>query len=228
MKETPIIYAPPMVKAILTGQKTMTRRTTGLEKINENPDDWDDVRRCDKHNAWLFRQSKTGNLHYVICPYGGVGDRLWVRETWRPENYLIPTQTCLVEYKAGGTVEKPCPKADYDKLWRTNDRTPLWRPSIHIYRWASRINQEITEVRVERLQEITIEDAFAEGINDNYAKQNNLLPLNFEKNDLIYCRHIYYFMVLWDSINAKRGYGWDKNPFVWVIETKTMGVNQNE
>ena len=90
-----------------------------------------------------------------------------------------------------------------------------WRPSIFMPRWASRILLEITEVRAERLQEITEEDAVAEGVKSYYTLPSGETTAR------------YHFSVLWDSLNAKCGYGWDKNPWVWVISFKLMGQLTN-
>jgi hypothetical protein len=120
------------------------------------------------------------------CPYGQPGDRLWVRETHN---------TC---------GEKP--------FYRADGEMPLewkWSPSVFMPRWASRITLEITAVWVERLKDITIEDAQAEGIT----------PLGTEGDSR---RWRAGFRELWDSLNAKRGYGWDANPWVWVISFKRV------
>lgn len=129
--------------------------------------------------------------------------RLWVRETWYPR---------CADAKDYGTDEIIY-RADYGGTGGCVFR-PSWNPSIFMPRWASRITLEVTGVRAERVQDITEEDAKAEGV---------ILHGGWNANDTEYA--INYrggFSRLWDSINAKRGYGWDKNPWVWVIEFKRL------
>ena len=179
MKEHPIIFSTDMVRAILDGKKTMTRR------VIKNPERYEHIRECD-----------------FCCPYGQVGDRLWVRET------LVITGGRGSEYVAY--------KADGYELDK-GIFPEKWRPSIFMPRWASRITLEITEVRVERVQEITEEDAIKEGIcvvdntEDGIYSSPNYPDI-----------HRDIFMYLWDSLNTKRGYGWEVNPWVWVIEFKRV------
>ena len=134
------------------------------------------------------------------CPYGQPGDNLWVRETWSciGAEHVKPSEIALgypVQYKAD----------DPTKNWRVEK----WRPSIFMPRWASRFNLEIKGIRVERLQAITEADVIAEGAARRWPGPG---PEPY-KRDLV---GVYAY--LWDSINAKRGYGWNTNPYVWVIE----------
>ena len=188
--EKPILFSTPMVKAIIAGKKTMTRRVI-KDKVFQQ---WQDVgfssdfiKRPD--NNWIEK-----------CPYGQVGDILWVRETWNmlPANDRagIPTDYW---YRADDKSENP------------DDR---WRPSIFMPRVAARLFLKVTNIRVERLRDITEEDAIAEGVLWNRAKKINEL----EKSNNIINNAKTLFMRLWDSINSKRGYGWDINPWVWVVE----------
>jgi len=138
----------------------------------------------------------------TACPYGQVGDRLWCKETWFP-NHL--------DWRERHNISDVDYKADYDGRGSFyEDGDPSWRPSIFMPRWASRIDLEITDIRVERLQEIISGDCLAEGIlascDDGIGVQGMELDYKFSK--------------LWDSLNAKRGYSWESNPFVWVIEFK--------
>ena len=187
MKEHPIIFSGAMVRAILDGRKTQTRR------VVKNIDESDIIRRTP------FAESGYETTHgrSIVCPYGVPGDQLWVRETWAMSGYN------RVEYRAF-----PADGTDFRCVMG-------WRPSIHMPRKYSRILLEVTGVRVERLQEITVEDALAEGISEHdiqrISKRNRKLP-----GDLL------IFSNLWDSINAKRGYGWDTNPFVWCVTFKRI------
>lgn len=201
MAEKPILFSGEMVRAILDGRKTMTRRTRGLNRFNGQPDRW----RIEG-NMMAF----DGGFDYVKtspCPYGRPGDLLWVRETWRPftANGSIDA---AVQYRADSKIEQVSMTVDY--INRFPESPDRWRPSIFMPRWASRITLEVTAVRVERLQDISEEDAMAEGIS----------PIT---DSLSNCNgSVYYFRSLWDSINSKRGYGWDVNPFVWVVEFRMV------
>ena len=175
MKERPILFNGPMVRAILDGRKTQTRRVVKPQPETKPHNGVDD--------KWFSEYSDIKNLGFLkhTCPFGQPGDRLWVREAFTeyPQKGLL--------YKADGCNKK------LGVWWG-------WRPSIHMPRRASRIKLEVTDVRVERLQNISEEDIYAEGIDTN-------------SHD---------FMELWDSINAKRGHGWDANPFVWVVEFRRV------
>ena len=128
------------------------------------------------------------------CPYGAPGDKRWVRETWRDDSFDWEW----------GTRQQIAYRADGDN----GDHT--WRPSIHMPRWASRITLEVTGAGAERVQDITPEDVVAEGVS---------LDGLCDYPAWIFSNAIYeQFRELWDSPNAKRGYGWDSNPWVWVLE----------
>jgi hypothetical protein len=196
VKERPILFSGEMVRAILDGNKIQTRRVivpqppSLTEGVIFNPSAFA------PDYGWYFRPYGG----HAKCPYGQPGDRLWVRETWC--NIMKDGLRPEIHYKAD--AERPYIE-DYDPSeWK-------WRPSIHMPRCASRINLLITNIRVERVQDISEEDAKAEGV----------VPTISEAlwNDPIFT-HLYRwpFALLWDAINEKRGYGWDVNPFVWVIE----------
>jgi hypothetical protein len=200
MKERPVLFIGEMVRAILDGRKTQTRRV-----IKPQPNDW---------------VSFADGLLQAKNPYGDPGDRLWVRETWQtvPRRAVSKEECWWVppSYWPGTDSIKLDPRNTTRAIvYRADGEFPIpggWRPSIFMPRWASRINLTIKDVRVERVQDITQSDAKAEGINpvlyDTYG----------DSNDEEYIREPGGFMWLWDSINAKRGYGWDKNPWVRVIE----------
>jgi len=229
MKERPILFSAPMVRAILDGRKTMTRRVvkpqpfethpSGAEYqgLNGNGDhlfypagDLDDgTERAYEHDSGVRK-----------CPYGQPGDRLWVRETWGVGTRPDPFDGWRdgVEYRA-------------DQAYLTDDieLLPLypvtlpddveldsykegWHPSIFMPRWASRITLEITGVRVERLQEVSEDDAKAEGVEHISV---GVMP----RQAAWTCRQD--FSRIWDRINGKK-YPWDSNPWVWVIEFKRL------
>ena len=195
MKEHPILFSGEMVRAILDGRKTMTRRV-----IKPQPVSIPEAKVA--HANWIM-QNRT-------CPYGQPGDRLWVRETWKPTRASCAIATGIdgpgtyVRYRADDSRRTVA----HSMKCRGADREP-WHPSIFMPRWASRITLEITEVRVERVQDITEEDAKAEAP-----------PFPFDYTPASY-RSL--FRALWDSLNAKRGYGWAANPWVWVISFKRVG-----
>jgi len=214
IKETPIIFNAEMVRAILDGRKTQTRRVIQLPKwayplftfhSNEDGDfEIDDIFVNGKRQDWAYAISKkTGCLAAIDCPYGARGDRLWVRETHRFQ------EKCglLIQYRA-----------DWCAYWDSSPRSRQWpkdlnkwRPSIHMFRWASRTTLEVVGVRIERLQKISEGDAKAEGWTPPRDRQNRDTD-----------RPQVWFRKLWNTLNAKRGYGWDVNPWVWVIEFKRI------
>ena len=175
MKERPILFSGPMVRAILDGRKTMTRRV-----MKPQPEDYPY-----HHGLAVYRVAKK-------CTYGVPGDLLWVRETWASDVDGCPAG---LSYRA----DHLDPRGD-------GPANPMrWRPSIFMPRWASRLTLRITSIRVERVQDITEADARAEGFKDVAGK--------YARGD----EARIWFAELWDDINAKRGFGWDANPWVWVV-----------
>lgn len=212
MKERPILMSAPMVRAILEGRKSQTRR---VMKPQPQPNGiWskslgDFLCLIDEYppsatiwnGAWLGADA--GELN--CCPFGIPGDRLWVREShWRYTG-CAPAPSAFAQSPNGDPYNARC-YDDLSDLHGFIDSAILVRvPSIHMPRWASRITLEIKSVRVERVQEISEEDARAEGVEKAEATDGAL-------------SYALGFSDLWDSINAKRGYGWDTNPWVWVVE----------
>jgi hypothetical protein len=216
MKERPILFSGEMVKAILDGRKTQTRRVIkGRFNIVTFPDG-------NKLPVKIDDNDKMAE-DYIKCPYGQIGDRLWVRETFKYQNFSEGYDNGIqqggdhdfafgfaqIEYRDG--VRKIEIELDEEDL---NIRKPVidkWYPSIHMPRWASRINLEITNIRIERLQDITEEDSQAEGV-EYYGEIDYTIGNTYK---IIFRR-------LWDSINLKRGFGWNVNPFVWVVEFRRI------
>ena len=212
MRERPIIFSAPMVRAILEGRKTQTRRVVKWdtarvdgERASVGPDGYKSV--TDHTIITVPWNSK--NIRHLTCLYGEPGDRLWVRETWANfggDADLYQHHKPGVAYRATWDGDKyGWPDFAHHVSYVPGDK---WRPSIFMPRWASRITLEITEIRVQRAQEISGEDIKAEGIEGDYYP-------DVEATDP-HSAAIYY-MELWDSLNSKRGYGWDKNPWVWAI-----------
>ena len=193
MKERPILFSAPMVRALLDGSKTQTRRV-----VKPTPE-WIG------QSGVLSYRGRVG-LPHALCPYGQPGDRLWVRETWARDD------------EDGGL----CYRADIGKVgdaddWERNrlDGVPRfrWRPSMHMPRAASRISLEITEVRVERLQDISEDDALAEG-----CSSTAIVHEDGEDYTGHYASEEY--QDLWESINGPGS--WDTNPWVWAVSFKRL------
>jgi hypothetical protein len=188
MREYPILFSGPMVRAILEGRKTQTRRVVKFPLIDRN--------YMGNEVAWCETNAMLREGHHELCPYGASGDRLLVRETWRcrgGREYEYQHHQPSIVYKADAEA------VDFLQA--------EWRPSIYMPRWASRITLEIVSVKVERVAEISPRDAISEG----FPVVSNGLESQIE-----------WFRSLWDSINSKRGFGWDKNPWVWVVEFKRL------
>jgi hypothetical protein len=222
MKETPILFSSEMVRAILEGRKTQTRRVIDFE-LNElhssgNPvqllGDWPLSNVGEFRDGYLNYQVQTQADDYssgkVKCPYGQPGDRLWVKETWWANH-----SNDVFLYKADAPFPGPYSKTEAFK----------WRPSRYMPRWASRITLEIDEIRVERLQDITEADATNEGFKAGYSsfgdgKFEDVLEHEWTTKE--------EFRDLWNSIYSKRGYGWEANPLVWVIKFHRLEDFENE
>jgi hypothetical protein len=221
MKEHPILFSQEMVTALLEGRKSQTRRVVkpqpdlSVLKDCHTPVEF---RRCPilgpthKPAEWglYTKTSKCGDvpIYGYDCPYGQVGSKLWVRETWC-DTWPFDGHKC---------EEGPCYRATDEGDCGAAITGQKWKPSIFMPRWASRITLEITDIRVQRLWEISEDDAIAEGVlSEEGIKDWNEHPLSFAtktspKDE--YAR-------LWDKINGKK-YPWYSNPWVWVIEFKRV------
>ncbi len=206
MKESPILFNLQMVQAQLDGIKTQTRRLDGLKKINESPDQWEfRTLTLNESKGYIyasFLNNMTGLYTGIKCPFGMPGDSLWVRETWaEAEDFGYSTGQYF--YRASYTNGGPF------------DDVKKWHPSIHMPRKASRTNLFILKIRIERLQNISEEDAFCEGMTAEIMTKDGL---SYDK--LRDCGNYYktIFKHLWESINSPNS--WIKNPWVWVLEFK--------
>jgi hypothetical protein len=183
-----------MVKAILEGRKTQTRRVLVCQSGKYKGKQPLDFLPMKVPNEWVSLMERNPNHGIVFkCRYGIPTDQLWVKESWRYYDPNNPVTDPRIDYKA-------------DYAFHNGDRLK-WHPSIHMFRWMSRIQLEITDVRVHRIQEITTDDCEAEGFN---RKALNDIGLH------------YAFGQLWNQINEKRGYGWATNPFVWAVTFKRI------
>lgn len=226
MRERPILFSAPMVRAILDGRKTQTRRLVKPQPPAGHS--WhgftiSSTRAADEGKA-VWARGEAPHLvgaHRVRCPYGQPGDTLWVRESFMPAPMESPPEDPRptrwnVAYAAGGQSELMAP-AGYDPMLYNYER---WTPSIHMPRWASRITLEVTVVRVERLQDISEADARAEGA---YPP-----PAGTDDDGAHYDAGTFRdgFRALWESINGSAS--WDANPWVWVIEFKRAAQRRDE
>lgn len=219
MKERPILFSAPMVRAILEGRKTQTRRAIRKQFAADaepaevpatSPEGW----QISGHSGLWWDDTGACIDDAIRCPYGMPGDRLWVRETWAPEQIDADAMTMQ---EVSDSVRMPAYRADF-----AGNPAYKWRPSIHMPRWASRILLEITAVRVERLQDISQDDAKAEGVEQMGACPGLRLYRNYLDPMTGYIRPDDAFLSLWNSINGARS--WDANPWVWVVEFKRVAA----
>lgn len=226
--ERPILFSGPMVRAILDGRKTVTRRIMSPQPTGTAGKVWPDEDRWQWPSA-LARTMVDINEARSLSPYGCRGDRLWVRETWRYHGWTEDGAP-WIKYAADDSTRlvERIPDEWSDRLadiWadlsddanmaidgRAADRK--WRPSIFLPRWASRITLEVVGVRVERLQEIDEADALAEGVEVKHKPGDAT-----ENGYTISARH--GFMTLWDGINGDRA-PWASNPWVWRVEFRVV------
>lgn len=207
MKEHPILFKAPMVRAILESRKTQTRRVVKMlpsawcEKVKGN--DWhpNEIGEWRYQEGMWYGLSGWNTMAEARCPYGQPGNRLWVRETWRvmgngPDDTLDMFDIDDIQYRA-----------DDDQSY-----IEKYRPSIHMPRWASRILLEVTAVRVERLQDISEADATAEG----WEKR----PLVSEDPQVHADAARDWYSDLWEQLNGPGS--WAANPWVWVVEFRRI------
>lgn len=211
--ERPILFSGPMVKAILEGRKTQTRRVV---KMDDHIREFAIRFEADQFWQWNFidKRFPNGGVKYpftMSSPYGKPGDRLWVRETWG-----ITARVSTDCWDHLSFCEIPRDLIDY--RGSTPDVNSHWKPSIHMPRRFSRITLEITNVRVERLQEISGRDAVAEGMTLERwnwdEKEQPEIDIGVDKENLIL---VDKFRRLWNKINGKK-HPWESNPWVWVVE----------
>lgn len=221
--DRPILFSAPMVRAILDGRKTQTRRivqpgasqrewlTSGLLASMRNP--------AMVSGGAAFEHPLGGPGTVIRCPYGAVGDRLWVRETWapHPDDHQDPPEWVVFRADRGWWGCGDTSTRTTRRLGVLDDsyRELRWRPSIHMPRAASRITLEITGIRAERLQDISEEDARAEGV-DCDPQIEEAVPG---------CGARLEFQALWGMINGARA-PWSSNPWVWVVSFRRVEVSR--
>lgn len=226
MGERPILCSAPMVRALLAGRKTQTRRVVKPGMYIWEGQSEDDCEHIYQHDPRFGE--KCAKL--VPCPYGAPGDRLWVRETWRTEELADGTDGVRFPDGAFCACENTPEVGD---AWgsqhsaKSARRGTVWRPSIHMPRWASRITLEVTGVRVERLQDISEEDARAEGAqvvpfypDDGFPLSDGWTHVGDDGKCVLYTSARDSFRSLWESINGADS--WAENPWVWVVSFKRV------
>lgn len=215
MKERPILFSAPMVRALLDGSKTQTRRIAKAKDLARASADgvelWSGFMGWQLAEAVLADQSLSTNKD-TRCPHGQLGDRLWVRETHRP----IFGQTCgliAVDYLAD-------PREKWERLGDQIGTPTKWTPSIHMRREYSRIMLEVVSVRVERLNDCSEADAQAEGAT-LYAPANHLSHGGWSHDGYyVHASARESYERLWNAINGAGS--WEANPWVWVVEFKRV------
>lgn len=233
MKERPILFSGKMVRAIRDEKKTQTRRIIkpAITRVEWNREPgW-----CWVYSNPLKTKSQYTNSYskdwpqtlLPFCPYGEIGDRLWVRETW--QSYMDVTgdpdlhrfENCKTDPATGKKYI-----VYYRSMYNEDDDPGDWSPSIHMPRWASRITLEITDIHAEQLRDISEEDARAEGAVYAYTEAFKREHGHYPAGIIDASCAVGQFASLWDSINADRGYSWESNPWVWVIGFKPVQGGQ--
>lgn len=226
MKDRPILFSGPMIRALLEGRKTQTRRI-----VKPQPNCKPHLLVVRDRLSAMWGVPETHSNEVVPCPYGQPGDLLWVRETWAMESNLCYQDVYdkpgnpLGPVRWHGNEEEgrwfDCPRyraSEPETLLVTPDdesgEKMRWKPSIHMPRWAARLTLELTDVRIERVQDISEEDAQAEGV--------ILRPTPVHR----FADHRIAFTVLWESINGPTA--WNLNPWVWALTFRVHQVNVDE
>lgn len=216
MKEIPLLFSAPMVRATIAGRKDVTRRIAKVQ-----PFDFRSPPHPGESDAYgMMRRDADSDWEPLVCPYGGPGDLIWGREAWRVARQYddtkprdLPYERGLTTfYEAGGSrarneVGGPYMNDDAYPAGGMPDWVGKLRPSIHMPRVAARIVRPIISVRLEHLQDITPADARREGVTTMLRSEQAFIDA---------------FIELWNGLNAARGAGWDTNPLVWRIEYERM------
>jgi hypothetical protein len=225
MKERGILFSAPMVRAILTGEKTQTRRA-----LKPQPPEDDMPLACEMFTPSVIRANGEmdaadvdvfgtyGEEWSLKCPYGAPGDRLWVRETWAPQSIDARGDHDDDWKRAAEDARTHKPwssiiyRADgWNDVVRPHEQ---WHPSILMPRWASRITLEVVSVRVERVQDISDADIAAEGVTPQALLALGLTPITAASPPHLRWKYG------WMAINGVES--WDANPWVWVIEFRRV------
>lgn len=218
-KQIPLLCQTLMVQAIIAGRKTMTRRTRGLEFINDSLENERSWEYLGVNELGHLMKNNFGAINAIKCPYGKPGDILWVRESFARVNGEIAFKANEAQYK-----------------FAPGETKGLWKPSIHMPKTVARIWLEVTHIRIERLHDITPGDACDEGVEywniDHVAFEGGELQADFKNYDWKddpsyedygfphYANPVSSFFSLWRSINGKESLL--LNPWVWVVSFKVL------
>lgn len=258
-KEIPILFSTDMVKANMERRKTNTRRTKGLKEVNKDPDKvtflWFQEYPDGSYRA-IFQHDDSDDAGSVKCPYGKPGDVLYVRESWKITGFWMEEAEVRISYADGNDMivgydfdqqdwvvkqwEKLVDKGiivpskdpedgEYERMEFAEGVKHPFSPSIHLPKWAARIWLEVVDVRVERLQDISYDDAIAEGIDRWTEERMRSKPTHYAVyynepgDDSTYSScPIISFQTLWQKINGPES--WEANPWVWVIKYKVLST----
>ena len=226
MQERPIIFADYMIRAILEGRKTQTRRP--ILKTRDETGIWAGAVLPAAESGWiawwpgtepgLAEFTKRAYRNGFPCPYGRPGDRLWVRETWAPsgDGGAVWFRAGIPLYRAGRWDGHSWEPSSLIYGLSIPDDVK-WRPAIHMPRWASRITLEIIAVRAQRLQDITGDDAMTEGLTAAEIRFYHIFAALDSKLAAIDPPARCVFASVWNKSYGPRSLGWDVNPWVWAI-----------
>lgn len=215
MKERPILFNSQRVQALLSGQQSQTRRIMKSQLFGPGQDNHEGCYGIDVLNNQLQGKRVMGmdNISYH-CPYGQPGDRLWVRETWRgpviSQHHMHDYERTPSRFKSSSYCQYRADTSQFSSYEDENEHVG-WQAGIHMPRWASRINLQISHVRVEKIQDISSEDVMAEGIQADSHFLNNFFTIH---NEVLSSRDAYRRH--WAEQYG--GTSWEVNPWVWVIE----------
>lgn len=265
VRELPILMTTMMVKSTLDELKNQTRRLNNLEQFNRSPDDWNFEKLLYNEKVGLqaffspTSQNYVQGLYGVRCPYGTIGDHLWVRENWQICSWDFEDGMCNIKYATDEVKQFYLKDADdnsaftpewlqfqldamaekgifsiVDKddnetldddeiFYKRTDKPQPFKPSIHMPKEAARIWLQVEDVRVERLHDISENDAINEGIDRRLepSAPNGIHYKHYLK-DKWGPSPKHSFETLWHSINGKES--WDNNPWVWVISFKVLST----
>ena len=217
MKERPILFQGAMVRALLAGTKTQTRREVNWKRLHKSAGLPFPTKCClawfKLLNGWGL-DARDGVMREVACPYGKVGDLLWVKETFRVNGTMAGPK---ITYAADDAARWPAGCPDDCADWVADDNH--WRPSIFMRRYASRVLLEITAVRVERLRAITEADAKAEGVVPE-PENHTAAAVAYIFGAKEFLAHTSAYATLWEQLNGRGS--WALNPWVWVIEFRRV------
>lgn len=220
-KEHPILFSTAMVEALLDGRKTLTRRVVKSEKVDIFTEDikfgyttFTPEQHISVRGKWYDNGEARYGESFVKCPYGQPGDTLYVRETWQHTRWAL--NMSLTDENSGYIYKA----SENGRDWEQNDENWKWKPGIHLPKEGSRIWLEITDVRVERLQDISKEDAKAEGLYREWDGSHYWFRDYGGLSGLLKDA-VRSFKSLWDKINGEK-HPWDSNPWLWCVSFNVL------